>query len=501
MVYIPGGTFTLGCERNCAAGSAPAISGVSVSNYFIGKTEVTEGLYKAVMNKNCSQYGGTTSSCANIDWYQAMEFACELGKKTGKNYHMMTEAEFEYAAKTQRSSLSKIGDGSSINGEEWAYNSWDADKHTGGVDPIGPKSTIDGKITWGHTQKTRRDANGTNDNVTSRLIRSIDGIGPSMRLALSKDMAYPPDMIPPCDIHAPALKGGEPKNSYRDPRWVTGSDKKWTTGSIAIVSFDLFVWEDGTARLTAGFGGSAVNGQWFTSNNFSFVFVPSSGSATKFAYIFLTEEEGSLISDKNIGTSGSYVGRIVKASGSATKPSVTVQSGEALARAQSNFETDYKMVDMVNIPSSAQKQDSRLLDGTSNGWFQDNTSQKGTHHYRKDIDADEFRFTVNDLPYNSGSGTILTNGAWFTVNNTFLRVRHKDGYTTDYLYTVTPGGTFYHNSFQNYERGDFRMFEKKANSSSFPCAPKCSGEIPKNQAASFYATQEKGKSTFVPAPN
>jgi hypothetical protein len=156
------------------------------------------------------------------------------------------------------------------------------------------------------------------------------------------------------------------------------------------------------------------------------------------------------------------------------------------------------MIDMVNVPAADRKQDDRLIDGPGQGWFQDNRSAGGTHHYRKDIDADEFRFTVNE----GGQRILISNGTWYTVNNTLLVVT-KGTYTVHYLYTIA-GGTFYHNSFQGYERGDFRMFEKTANGASVfgaTCGQSvCGDEIPKNQSASFYATSEKGQSTYVPVP-
>src|SRR5690606_26269288 len=100
---------------------------------------------------------------------------------------------------------------------------------------------------------------------------------------------------------------------------------------------------------------------------------------------------------------------------SVDKPAVpALKTGAALA---ADAGPDYAMVDMVNPPESAKKQDPRLLDAANEGWFQDNTSAGGLHHYRKDVDADEFRFTVNQ-----GQMVMLTNGAWFTINNTFLRV-------------------------------------------------------------------------------
>jgi len=502
MIYIPGGTFTIGCEKSSGCPSdAKPVEGVKVSSYYISKAEVTNALWKAVMGNEVppQQYASNTASAGHMDWFQAIEFACKLSQKTGRKYHMTTEAEWEYAAKNHLSKLSNIG-----SGEEWAYNTWSS-THSGGTDPIGPKPDIglDGKPIL-TTQKTRRDAQGTADNITGRLIRSIDGIGPALRLAISDEMDYPPDMVPSCDVHAPVL-GDEPVNSYRDPRWVTGDNAKWANGAGTTVgNLDLKVWADGTAQF------GTTNGQWFTSNNITFVFVPTSGSIKRFAYIFLSDIEGALIPAENLGYNTGYVGKIAKKAATNTKPSVSgLKSGEELAKAQSNFATDYQMVDMTNIPTSAQKQDTRIMDedtpdAAKKGWFQDNTSAGGVHHYRKDVDPSEFRFTVNN-PGNDGkySRMILANGSWFTVNNTFLRVKHKDGYVAEYLYTVTPDGTFYHNSFMAYERADFRMFKKETNASwpNTTCGSFCAEEIPKGEAQSFYnSLGDKGKSTFVPAP-
>ncbi|HSW40489.1 MAG TPA: SUMF1/EgtB/PvdO family nonheme iron enzyme, partial [Acidobacteriota bacterium] len=269
MVFVPGGTFTLGCESgNCPADTRP-VSGVRVSSYYIGRTEVTRGLWEAVMDRSASGFGGAGASYTGMTWYDAMEFACRLSQLTGRNYRMTTEAEWEYAAKNHLSRLERIG-----SSEEWAYNSWSG-THSGGTDPVGPFSGQ-------HTQKTRRDVPGTVDNITGRLIRSIEGTGPALRLAISAEMDFPSGMVPPCDLRAPEM-GEEPVNSHRDPRWVTGGGAHWTTGPIAIGRFDLRVWEDGTAILNMN------NGQWFTSNNIAFVFVPNSGPSIKFAYVFLDE--------------------------------------------------------------------------------------------------------------------------------------------------------------------------------------------------------------------
>ena len=467
MVYIPGGTFTLGCETSSCDTDTNPVENITVSDYHIMKAQVPTAVWNAV---------GLTEGT----WYDCMSAACELTKQTGHAYRMMTEAEFEYAAKKHLDQLSQI-DGS----EEWAFNSWE-DNYSckpGDVDPLGPAPAS-------HTQKTRRDkANG--DHITGRLIRSIDGIGPKCRLTISDKTTYPPGYVSPCDIHQPVLNG-EPENSYRDPRWVTGDDAKWTTGSLAIGNFDLQTWDDGTARM------NGKDGQWFTSNNIAFVFVPTSGSSVKYPYIFLDDTQGSVISDA--GFMNGFIGRFEKTSATgSTKPTLSsLKSGQELAAAAG---ADYQMVDMVNIPDSAKKQDPRLIDTTSDCWFQNNQNAGGTHNYRKDIDADEFRFAVID----KGQIVMLANGKWWTVNNTFLHVEHPDGYVAEYLYAITSDGYFFHDSYMAYERADFRMFQKYQNDGGqFPATcidDSCSKELAKGAASSLYSKQgDTGKSTFVPAP-
>jgi hypothetical protein len=468
MVAIPGGTFTLGCETtSCDADTSP-VENITVSDYHIMKAQASSALWTAAGLKE-----GT--------WYDCMALACALGKQTGHAYRVMTEAEFEYAAKKHPDKLTQVD-----ATEEWAFNSWETKYSckSGDVDPLGP-------FPGSHTQKTRRDK-GSGDKITGRLIRSIDGIGPKCRLTISDKTAYPPKYPESCTIKPPEL-GPEPENSYRDPRWVTGDGAKWVTGPIAVGNFDLQVWDDGTALM------NKKPGQWFTSNNIAFVFVPSSGTSVKYAYIFLDYKQGSVISDAGY-MNGGFIGRYEKSTaGVAAKPTVSgLKSGAELTAAAG---ADYAMIDMQNIPASAKKQDSRLIDTDSNCWFQNNIGAGGTHNYRKDVDPDEFRFAVID----GGRITMLANGTWWTLNNTLLHIEHSTGYVAEYLYAVGSDGRFYHNSFMKYERADFRMFEKYDNAGGkFPATcvnDSCSKELAKGAAASMYAQQgDTGKSTFAPAP-
>ena len=103
MVYVEGGTFTMGAtaEQGSDAyddGERPAHS-VTLSSYYIGQTEVTQALWQAVMGSNPSDFDGDDLPVENVSWDDCQEFVRKLGQITGKNFRLPTEAEWEYAAR------------------------------------------------------------------------------------------------------------------------------------------------------------------------------------------------------------------------------------------------------------------------------------------------------------------------------------------------------------------------------------------------------------------
>ncbi len=103
MVYVRGGTFTMGAtsEQGSDAYSQenPAHT-VTVPSFRMSNIEVTQGLWKAIMGTNPSNFtGNLRMPVENVSWAECQEFIARLNERTGKNYRLPTEAEWEYAAR------------------------------------------------------------------------------------------------------------------------------------------------------------------------------------------------------------------------------------------------------------------------------------------------------------------------------------------------------------------------------------------------------------------
>ncbi len=131
MVRIPGGTFTMGClneerDGDCINAEKPAHP-VTVPAFYLSRYEVTNAQFAAFLNEEGNReeggtkwydIGSTYAKIREVDgrfeveaagfeqhpvvavsWYGARAYAAWLSKKTGQNYRLPTEAEWEYAAR------------------------------------------------------------------------------------------------------------------------------------------------------------------------------------------------------------------------------------------------------------------------------------------------------------------------------------------------------------------------------------------------------------------
>ena len=102
MIAVKGGTFTMGATpeqgRHAESDEKPTHQ-VILSDYYIGETEVTQELWKAVMGSNPSYFSGTNLPVEEVSWDDCQTFVTRLNQLTGNNFRLPTEAEWEYAAR------------------------------------------------------------------------------------------------------------------------------------------------------------------------------------------------------------------------------------------------------------------------------------------------------------------------------------------------------------------------------------------------------------------
>ena len=103
MVLVRGGTFTMGCTSeqgsDCDGDEKPAHQ-VTVSDFYIGKYEVTQKEWREVMGSNPSFFKNCDACpVENVSWNDVQSFLSKLNAKTGRTYRLPTEAEWEYAAR------------------------------------------------------------------------------------------------------------------------------------------------------------------------------------------------------------------------------------------------------------------------------------------------------------------------------------------------------------------------------------------------------------------
>ena len=102
MVEVRGGTFRMGAtseQGDDIAGFELPVHSVTLSGYYIGKTEVTQALWKAVMGSNPSKFKGDNLPVERVSWDDCQEFIRKLNALTGQNFRLPTEAEWEFACR------------------------------------------------------------------------------------------------------------------------------------------------------------------------------------------------------------------------------------------------------------------------------------------------------------------------------------------------------------------------------------------------------------------
>ena len=102
MVRVEAGTFTMGATPEMKEPfdwEKPTHQVTLTNDYYIGKYEVTQALWQAVMGNNPSYFKGGNLPVEYVSWDDCQEFISKLNNMTGKKFRLPTEAEWEYAAR------------------------------------------------------------------------------------------------------------------------------------------------------------------------------------------------------------------------------------------------------------------------------------------------------------------------------------------------------------------------------------------------------------------
>ena len=139
MIAVAGGTFTMGAtsEQQNYDNDEKQTHTVTLSDYYIGETEVTQELWVAVMGSNPSWFTGNMQRPVEyVSWDDCQTFIRKLNELTGANFRLPTEAEWEFAARGGRNSRGYQYSGSSNLGDV----AWYRDNSSSTTHPVKTKS-------------------------------------------------------------------------------------------------------------------------------------------------------------------------------------------------------------------------------------------------------------------------------------------------------------------------------------------------------------------------
>jgi len=129
MIAIPGGSFLMGSED---FESTRPVHPVKLSPFHIGKYQVTQRQWQAVMGGNPSHFKGDNLPVEQVSWTMANAFCEKLSKQTGRNYRLPTEAEWEYACRASSTGRYCFGDDEALL-DDYAWHTKNAVNKTHSV--------------------------------------------------------------------------------------------------------------------------------------------------------------------------------------------------------------------------------------------------------------------------------------------------------------------------------------------------------------------------------
>jgi len=134
---VPAGSFIMGDAEGGPA-EKPVHKVTITKPFYLGKYEVTQEQWGAVMGKNPSRLKGPKNPVTNVNWNDAQDFLSKLTEKLGNGaakFHLPTEAQWEYACRAGTTTQYSFGDDAASLGD-YAWSRENSDRIT---HPVGEK--------------------------------------------------------------------------------------------------------------------------------------------------------------------------------------------------------------------------------------------------------------------------------------------------------------------------------------------------------------------------
>ena len=100
MIFVKGGCFDMGDIFETGDKDEKPVHTVCVGDFYLGKTEVTQKQWEGIIGNNPSKFQCGECPVERVSWNNVQDFIKKLNEKTGRNYRLPTEAEWEYAARS-----------------------------------------------------------------------------------------------------------------------------------------------------------------------------------------------------------------------------------------------------------------------------------------------------------------------------------------------------------------------------------------------------------------
>jgi len=202
MVKVEGGTFTMGdISGSYVENNEYPLHQVTLSSYHIGRYEVTQEEWQAVMGDNPSRFRDPKRPVEFVSWNECQVFINKLNEMTGRNFRFPTEAEWEFAARGGNNGQNHIYSGNnSLSSVAWHAGNSGSSTHTVGQkspNELGLYDMTGNLWEWcgdwygGYDSNSQENPKGPSDG-SQRVLRGggWNGAGKNCRVS-NRDSRYP----------------------------------------------------------------------------------------------------------------------------------------------------------------------------------------------------------------------------------------------------------------------------------------------------------------------